>query len=75
MPVPSQLSQPEVLEGGTFRLLLQGDSGQAYSVEVSSDLKAWETLTTVICTNGSVQFRDDTSATNSIRFYRVRLAP
>ena len=75
VPVPPQLSQPEMVEGGTFRLLIQGDAGQAYAVEVSSDLKAWQALSTVICTNGSVQFRDDTSATNSVRFYRARLLP
>lgn len=73
VPVPPVLHQPQFLAEGVFRMVVEGDIGQTYVVEVSADLATWATQASVVCTNGWAQFDDGTSSTNSARFYRVRL--
>jgi len=71
---PPVLSQPQFLGGGTFRMLLQGTTSRSYDIEISANLTNWSKLSTVVYTNGPMPVID-TTATNSQRFYRARLAP
>jgi hypothetical protein len=71
---PPVFHEPQLLAGGSFRLLLEGSINQAYNVEVSDDLKTWTTLTTLTSTNGVVFFEDAISNGPS-RFYRARSLP
>ena len=71
---PPVLYAPQLLPGGSIRLLLQGSINQTYDVEVSGDLKTWTTLTTLTITNGLVVFEDAISNGPS-RFYRARSLP
>jgi hypothetical protein len=68
---PPVLYEPQMLPGEIFRLFLEGNINQAYSLEVSGDLKTWTALTTLTCTNGLVSFEDAISNGPS-RFYRVK---
>ena len=57
----------------TFTLTLQGESNTAYGIFVSSDLVTWVPLTTgTTGTDGRLQFTDDTSPGQPIRFYRAQ---
>jgi hypothetical protein len=48
-----------------------GEVGKTYQVEVSTDLKHWQLLTTVHCTQTPMPFADTTTVAN--RSYRVAL--
>jgi photosystem II stability/assembly factor-like uncharacterized protein len=76
--VGSTLSLPGTLrisppQGGTVQLNLQQASpGAAYSILESTNLADWKPLgTNTAGTNGVLQF-NDTTATNSCRFYKIQ---
>jgi hypothetical protein len=75
---PSQrafLSAPKRLSDGTFQFLLNGQIGQAYEINSSSNLTSWTAIATLVSTNPSIIFIDS-SATNSVRqFYRAVQMP
>jgi hypothetical protein len=71
---PSFLTQPQFVGAGAFRMLLQGNPGRSYDIEISSALTNWTRLATIVYTNGLMPFIDNT-ATNRQRFYRARLVP
>ena len=60
---------------GTFQLIFSGPNGQGYTVLSSTNaalpLATWTPLTTGTFGAGSVTFTD-TSATNDMRFYRIK---
>ncbi len=66
------LTPPTFLSNGVARMQFTADSGFNYSVQSSSNLTQWLTLSTnVVATNSAFSF-DDVSATNARnRFYRV----
>ncbi len=71
---PPLLSQPLFLNGGNFQMNLQGEANRSYFIDISSNMTNWSLLTNLVYTNGQMPFTD-TTATNSQRFYRARLAP
>jgi hypothetical protein len=54
------------------RLVLSGEPGFAYSVQSSTNLLNWVTLTNVLNTNGTFEFVDEPAATGQ-RFYKAFL--
>jgi len=63
--VPGNLSS-----SNTFNLLLQGQSGQSYIIQGSSDLTHWQPISTNQLSGNSLQF--NVPATNShLQFYRA----
>ena len=72
------MSQPKLMRAGRasnqFSLCLPTYSGKHYMLEYRTSLEAtaWTSASSVLG-NGGLQFLKDTAATNSMRFYRVRL--
>jgi len=69
-PIVVQVSAPQA--GGQFSFSFQGQNGQNYVLETSTNLASWTPVWTNATTNGIVWFTN-TSATDLDRFYRVRL--
>ena len=71
------LVQPLILQvsgsqtNGQFRLTFQGQNGQNYMLETSTNLVNWISVLTDAPMNGLLIFTD-TNATDAERFYRVR---
>jgi len=62
--------------GAELRITLLGEPGASYRIEVTGDLNAWSTLTTVTIANadGTAAFSDNLRADRPTRYYRaVRL--
>ena len=54
------------------RVTIWGEAGQRYRVQVSSNLRTWETVYSVTFTmKESVEFVDEDSLLNPVRFYRI----
>jgi hypothetical protein len=64
-PAPPVLALP----AGRFRFQIVGNTGTAYVIEASSDLKAWQPIFT---NRGSFAFEDLQAPTLPQRFYRAR---
>ena len=58
-----------------FQLRLNGEAGERYAVEASTNFVQWTALRTNVATNGTFTFIDAGSATLPRRFYRARLVP
>ncbi len=71
-PIVVQVAAPQA--GGQFSFSFQGQNGQNYVLETSTNLASWTPVWTNATTNGVVWFTN-TSATDLDRFYRVRLGP
>ena len=71
-PLDVQVSAPQV--GGQFSFSFQGQNGQNYVLETSTNLASWTPVWTNTTTNGIMWFTN-TNATDLDRFYRVRLGP
>jgi beta-galactosidase len=71
-PLTVQVLGPQA--GGQFSLSFQGQNGQNYVVETSTNLTSWTSVWTNMPTNGVLQFMD-TNATGQDRFYRVKAGP
>jgi hypothetical protein len=54
-----------------MQLLVEGDIGQSYSIEVSTDLLHWLTWTTQFNASGTISFNDDGTTNWPQRFYRA----
>ena len=63
-----------MLPGNIFSMRASGVAGQSYTLQFSSTLNAWTDLLTTNST-GSVFYLQDTQATNSLRFYRLKVNP
>jgi hypothetical protein len=72
---PPRLVDPEMLAGGGFQTLLQGNLNRSYAIEASANLTNWMLLGTVLCTNGGTPFVDPAATHSGQRFYRARLVP
>jgi hypothetical protein len=58
-----------------FQVTFQGNSGQRFSVEASTNLPVWFSLATLTNTTGTLPFTDPTPATGPHRYYRSLVAP
>jgi len=72
-PLTVQTFEP--LIGGQFSLSFQGQNGQYYVLETSSNLTAWTPVWTNTPTNGVLQFIDTNAAAIPAQFYRVKAGP
>ncbi|MHB8520328.1 MAG: hypothetical protein ACYDH9_06175 [Limisphaerales bacterium] len=67
-----QTATRSLLSSGTAQVTLTGLVGQSYGIEVSTDLRTWQTLTNVATgTNGTVLFADPSAGNFSQRLYRA----
>jgi glucose/arabinose dehydrogenase/PKD repeat protein len=60
---------------GRVTLRLEGIGGRAYRIDVSEDLRSWQTLSSVLNQDGTVSFDDPLSLTRPQRFYRATFTP
>lgn len=67
---PTEVVRSEIATQG-YRLNIETVTGKSYRVEWSSDLGAWNTLTTFTSTGAAFEFLDAAASTAPRRFYRV----
>jgi hypothetical protein len=65
------LALPSMVAGGAARLAVTGKPGRQYSIQASSDLLNWTTLTNVVLRTSSGTFVDPSARNFSHRFYRI----
>jgi len=70
-----RLRGPRLIAGQHFQTTLWGVAGQKFSIEVSSDLTHWTTLTTLTNTTGALEYTDPDPASLPRRFYRTSALP
>lgn len=73
--LPLKLQIGGSLSNGAISLQVQGDIGQNYEVDVSTDLVNWSSWTTVSNSTGTISLSDSEATNFPQRFYRVRLIP
>jgi hypothetical protein len=71
-PMLSEIGRPT---NGTLKLVVRGDIGHIFGVNVSSDLFHWTAWTNQINSEGSVTFLDTDIASHPWRFYRAYVEP
>jgi hypothetical protein len=59
------------LPGGQVQLTVSGLAGDIYRVLGSTNLRDWQTITSVTNLSGTMQFTDPGAAGYSRRFYRL----
>jgi hypothetical protein len=67
---PPSLADPKIKPGGNFEFTLLGQAGQAYSIQFSTNLVNWITLTNTLGSTNLIIILDETASNASIRFYR-----
>lgn len=70
--IPPRLELLGFRPDGTFELLLHGERGLEYSIDVSEDFVNWSSLATYAPPEGWWQFVDDTAPDYPRSFYRAR---
>ncbi len=70
----TRLSSISVLSDGRFHFTLSGESDLPYSIEVSTNLFDWQTLTNLSSRGGTIDFVDPIPRLDQ-RFYRARGSP
>jgi hypothetical protein len=73
LPVKPVFSTPILQASNTILINVTGEPGSNYMIYVSSDLKIWDTLTTVCATNGAGSV--SVPMTSTQRFFRALLTP
>ena len=68
--VPPTLSAA-LAKGGKPRLIIAGQAGQLYRIEVSSDLRQWRVLKLIEGTAEPVEFVDESATAERDHFYRT----
>jgi hypothetical protein len=67
--------RPSVAVNGQLVLRLNGQDGRSYTLQVSTDLRNWETASTAIAASGVAVFNDTPVLGSSHRYYRALAAP
>ena len=65
------VSFPFQLPDGTFHVNATGPDGAWFSIQISSDLQNWSSVSTNQVFQGSIDFVDPTAPNNSRQFYRT----
>jgi hypothetical protein len=73
-PLPLELGLASSQSNGSLQLLIQGDIGQTYEIDASTDLEHWVPLSTLTNSTGTVSFSDSGASNYSQRFYRAQLS-
>jgi uncharacterized delta-60 repeat protein len=68
---PPRLTLPEMLLGGQFRFTLFGDPGYSYTIQSSTDLIHWSSVTNFISVTGTNQCTNPARSDFNQRFYRA----
>ena len=71
VPVPLHLDSVAWLPQNKVRLVLTGTPGDSVTLRTSSNLANWFPLTTLVNTNGTLQYTDAPAATAGQLFYRA----
>jgi len=74
IPAHVEIERLAVSPGGQVQLTLSGQPGQAYLLEMSTDLIHWQALKTGLLPNAPFVFVDPSAAGSSHRYYRVSAA-
>jgi PKD repeat protein/pimeloyl-ACP methyl ester carboxylesterase len=69
--VLSSLSLSRLLTNQSVELMLTGQPGRSYDIQVSTDLAAWAYLTNIVPTGSVTPFVDTTAPKLGARFYRA----
>jgi uncharacterized repeat protein (TIGR01451 family) len=73
---PPSLGSAEILTNGDFQLMINGQAGTSYIIEVSSNLTSWIPVSTnTAAENGTCKFVDSSTSSFNPRFYRALLLP
>jgi hypothetical protein len=72
---PGELLSLIINGDGHVQLDFSGDDGRPYVFEGSADLVNWDEISTFTTAGGSATLVDPDIATETRRFYRVRLIP
>ncbi|HWX19327.1 MAG TPA: PQQ-binding-like beta-propeller repeat protein [Candidatus Binatia bacterium] len=65
------LRQPQKRSDGGFQFQLQGEFGQGYTVQGSTNLNTWTSLTSFVATTVPMDIVDSTATNFPVRFYRA----
>ncbi|MGA2556269.1 MAG: LamG-like jellyroll fold domain-containing protein, partial [Verrucomicrobiota bacterium] len=68
---PPRLASAGFSSDGTFQLMAYGQTGQAYTLQASTNLTSWISLLTFTCTNSPMSVADPTAKNFGRRFYRL----
>ena len=60
-----------LLLNGNFQLVVNGNLGQTYMLQASTNLMDWETVLTFTCTNSPMVVVDPDAGSYPHRFYRI----
>jgi hypothetical protein len=69
-----QLSAPQYTNG-QLQFVVTGAPGPAYTIQTSSNLVDWVTLTNLANTNGTINYTDTVYTNSPAQFYRASAAP
>jgi hypothetical protein len=72
--VPVTFSSVSTSEGGGFHFSLSGEANVTYTIETSTNLVDWLTLTNISSVDGNIEF-NDIAPVGSARFYRAHSIP
>ncbi|HSU54984.1 MAG TPA: proprotein convertase P-domain-containing protein [Candidatus Dormibacteraeota bacterium] len=71
VPVQALLASPSV-SNNAVHLSITVEPTLVYSIQVSSNLSTWVTLTNTSSANGTIKYTDTTASGSSARFYRAK---
>ena len=74
-PVAAQFKSLNVQTDGTVQISFTGDAVWTYTIEVSTNLTSWSTLTNLTSTNGLFNFTPGGITNSPQQFYRARAGP
>jgi hypothetical protein len=74
-PAPPQIKSITQLSDHRFRLLWEGSANLTYTIEASTNLVNWITLTNLSSQAGIFEFTDSATTNFARRFYRARWSP
>jgi GH25 family lysozyme M1 (1,4-beta-N-acetylmuramidase) len=72
-PMPAEFQPPVVQPDGTVQVSFSGDAYWTYTIETSTNLTDWSTLTNLTSANGLFQFSAGSVTNNPQLFYRARV--
>lgn len=72
---PAQFQSTTLLTNYSQQLLLAGDPGATYCVQISTNLANWTALTNIILTSGASAFDIGSLTNDAQRFFRARSGP
>jgi hypothetical protein len=72
---PPRLERLALVRPGVLQIAVVGESGFSHSIEASTDLSHWITLTNLVTTGSNVLISDPDAGAAATRFYRAVTAP